>query len=323
MNILIIAPQSIIIPTQGYGGTQRVCINLLKGLQSLGQTVLLAGPKGSGAQDLPIIESGTPPTKENTSSSLNTYIQSIRERCPWTPDIIHNHSDAVDQINQHFPGIPLVTTIHGHNETLPTQGHLIFISQSQKSQYHVHGPNIHQIYNPINLSEFTYQETKQNYLIFMAKLNWKVKGVATAIKVAKATQTPLYLCGPGMNWKLRLKLSPLIQYKGEVSGTYKTQLLANAKALLYPTQWPEPFGLAPAEANACGTPAIVLGNGAMPEVVKDKISGFICSTETHLISAITHLSQISPKNCRKWVQDQFDHIKIASDHLRLFQQLIF
>ncbi len=322
MKVLIIAPPSIPLPTKGYGGTQRVCFNLLKGLDALHIQAALAGPKGSQSDKLNIIESPILPTRKSDNATLDAYIQSIKNRCPFEPDIIHNHSDAAVQISHYFPGIPLVTTIHGYNEDLPQIGHLIFISQSQQHDYAPTSPSISQIYNPIDLSEFTFQESKSDYLIFMAKLNWSVKGVDIAMRVAKKSKTPLYLCGPGMNWKLRLKMNRFISHKGEVGGSTKTALLGNAKALIYPTMCPESFGLAPAEANACGTPAIVLDNGAMNEVVKDQVSGFVCKTEEDLISAISKIDQLSPKNCRDWVQSQFDHLKIAEDHLTLFRQLI-
>lgn len=322
MKVLIIAPPSIPLPTSGYGGTQRVCFNLLKGLQALNIQAALAGPKGSQSDQFDIIETPILPTRKSDAATLDAYIQSIKTQCPFNPDIIHNHSDAAVQINHYFPGTPLVTTIHGYHEDLPQIGHLIFISQSQQQDYAPTSPAISQIYNPIDVSEFTFQESKSDYLIFMAKLNWSVKGVDVAIRVAKKSKTSLYLCGPGMNWKLRLKMNRFISYKGEVGGSTKTALLGNAKALIYPTLCPESFGLAPAEANACGTPAIVLNNGAMREVIAHGKSGFVCDTEEELTKAVHAIHLINPNDCRNWVKSQFDHIKITQNHLELFHQLI-
>ena len=108
----------------------------------------------------------------------------------------------------------------------------------------------------------------------------------------------------------------------EVFGKQKVDLLKKAKAILYPTQWPEPFGLAPVEANACGTPAIVFNNGAMPEVIQHGITGFICNTEADMIATVKKISELSSQCIYESAYKRFNHLHISKQYYDYYESLM-
>ena len=321
MRILIVPPPSRTLPCRGYGRTQRVCIWLTQGLEKIGQHVLIGAVKGSEPEDLPMVIAGKTKPSSNSPRVLRSYFRQLRDHIPYRLDVIHGQGYWIDTIREFFPDVPLIATIHGHGEELSKEN-LVFISESQKREYQRISPGVNGkvIHNPIKIDEFRYIEEKQDYLLFMARLDWDVKGIMEAIEVARRVGMPLKIAGPGFNGKVKEAMTPDMEYVGEVFGERKNQLLANARALLYPTKWPEPFGLAPAEANACGTPAVVLNNGAMPEVVKDGVSGFVCDSIDQMCHSVGKLNDIKPADCRDWVQ-QFDYRNVAGNYLKFYQQV--
>lgn len=322
MKILEIPSLSQPLPPVNYHGTNRVVWWLSEAFSALGHQVLLGGINGSASDQLSIIPTNTPIINAENRRAILNFFKQLRQNIPYKLDIIHSHLDQFsDELSQFFPESKIVTTIHGHHEKLPKTSQLVYISQSQKNEYAKIGERDGQvIYNPINTDTYQFKKEKQDYFLFMAKCDWKVKGVDLAIKVAEQCKVPLKICGPGLSREIQSRLPNDIEYLGEVTGDNKHQLLQNAKALLYPTQWAEPFGLAPVEANACGTPSIVLANGAMPEVIKHNVSGYLCHTMEDLCEAVKKIEAIQPEACRKWVEDMFDYKKIAAQYLDLFSQ---
>lgn len=325
LKILNVGTISRPVPSKGYGGTQRVCWWLTEGFQSLAQHVILTAVRGSSPEQLPVvITQKTKPRLEDKPKYLKKYYEEIKSHAPYKFDIILGHGHWIDGIKDFFPETMICATIHGHQEALPQWAHPIFISHSQRREYQKSHNNLkgHVIHNPLKLDEFIFKKNKPDYLLFLAKLDWGVKGLDVAIEIAKTKNIPLKIAGPGFNKHINAMLTDKIEYVGEVFGQKKAELLANAKALLYPTQWPEPFGLAPAEANASGTPALVLNNGAMPEVVKNGVSGFVCDSKDALFDAVDQIHTLKPDDCRDWVKSNFDHIKIAQKYSDVFHTLL-
>ena len=322
----MVSPISMPIPPLGYGGSQRVCCNLALGLKKYVKNVFISGVKGSEAfKGMNVIESIVKARRGAKKKDYLNYFKDIAHKIKSHKiDLIHGHGHWIEDIASCFPNVPIVSTIHGHEEKLPQNASLVFVSHSQKKNYETLDlkQDFTVIYNPINLSEFPFISKKENYLIFMAKLNWKVKGLDMAMRVAKKSGHQLIICGNGLSFFKRLMLPSFVSYGGEVWGEKKGLLLGKAKALLYPTKWPEPFGLAPAEANACGTASLVLNNGAMKEVVKDQVSGFVCSSEEQMLEKINFLNTIKPKACRNWVENNFSHEKIALKYFDFYKNIL-
>jgi glycosyltransferase involved in cell wall biosynthesis len=113
-----------------------------------------------------------------------------------------------------------------------------------------------------------------------------------------------------------------IDYVGEVSGDRKLKFIGQAKALLFPIQWDEPFGMAPIEALACGTPVIAMARGALPEIIEHGVNGFLAKTEAEFKHYMTRIDEIDPAACRKSVEDKFSASLMAKRYLERYEAAI-
>ncbi len=155
----------------------------------------------------------------------------------------------------------------------------------------------------------------------------KIKGAHTAIKVAKASGNKLILAGniPTTADNLhyyKTQLEPLIdgeqiQYVGELNDAEKDHWLGKAKALLFPIEWDEPFGIVMIEAMACGTPVIAFKRGSVPEVVDEGQTGFIVTDTAEMTQKVGMLKNIDRIACQKQARQRFDIKRIALDYLSL------
>ena len=115
---------------------------------------------------------------------------------------------------------------------------------------------------------------------------------------------------------------PLVEYIGEIGDGEKQEFLGNAKVLLFPIDWPEPFGLVMIEAMACGTPVIALRRGAVPEIVEHGRTGFVVGDLDEAIAATERIGEISRQRCRELFEERFTAARMASDYLALYESLL-
>lgn len=156
------------------------------------------------------------------------------------------------------------------------------------------------------------------------------KGVDLAMKAAIETGMPLKIAGylpeKSREWFNRhvhlIGKNKLIEYVGKVSNEKKIELLQNARCLLCPIRWEEPFGLVAIEAMACGTPVIAMSRGALPELIDDEVTGFICTNEKEFYERVAIADVLSPGACRKRVENRFEHLRMICEYLELFERMI-
>jgi glycosyltransferase involved in cell wall biosynthesis len=115
---------------------------------------------------------------------------------------------------------------------------------------------------------------------------------------------------------------PLIEYVGEIREAEKSEFLGNASALLFPIDWPEPFGLVMIEAFACGTPVIARNLGSVPEVMEHGTTGFVVRNVDEAVSAVKEVPSLSRKRCREVFEERFTVSRMAEDYLTIYQRLI-
>ncbi|MBI3397813.1 MAG: glycosyltransferase, partial [Deltaproteobacteria bacterium] len=121
---------------------------------------------------------------------------------------------------------------------------------------------------------------------------------------------------------LKRRLSDQILYVGPVGGELKAMLLAKARALIFPTQWCEPFGIVTIEALASGTPVITTHNGAMPEIIENGRHGFLCESISEMIEAIKSVDKIRAADCLKRVEEKFHYRRMAEEYIKLYQSIL-
>lgn len=285
-----------ILPPKTYGGIERILLALAKEYTRLGNEVVVIGREGSLVHDYEFV--GVPP---------DFLTDKINQILPRGIDFLHSHEPLLEK-----PKIPFLVTIHGnghvHERYWPNTN---FLSKSHTQNHN--GKFF--IFNGVDPAYYPFQDSKQDYYIFLARTTWRVKNVRTAIAWAQDLGVRLEIIG-GSGISRRN-----IHYNGLINEEQKLNLLKNAKALIYPTNWDEPCAAAPLEALACGTPVISSANGCMPELIRPG-TGFVCANYSELIDAHSKLPGIKPIDCRKSVETNFSLVRMAQDYLTLIKKII-
>ncbi len=339
MRILLIMDPGIPVPPPNYGGHERLVYMFAEEYIKLGHEVtLLAGPdsKISGQT----ITFGINNLQRSKFQRLKELFEAWRyllvNRNNF--DLIHNFGRLaylIPILNSPLKkimtygrpvskkGISMVTATPNQN--------LIFTACSN---YCVSTGNIaghwETVYNAIDFSKYQLQENVEANapLMFLGRLD-KIKGLHTAIEVAKTTNNKLLIGGnipdTADNYQYyKETLEPQfdgeqIIYLGALNDEQKNHYLGKAKALLFPIEWDEPFGMVMVEAMACGTPVIGFKRGAVPEIISEGINGFIVTSENTMLLALQNLKFINRKECRSYAESRFDTDIVAEKYLSLFE----
>ncbi len=345
LKIAVISPPFTSVPPKGQGGTERIAHQMIEGLSKKGHRVTLFGAgeyKGS-ADYVQIFKKTISERKASgfTESSRplrieTAYITQVMEEIKKREfDIIFNHCRGgylFLPLAQYLKK-PIITILHLplFKEVAETfskykNPNLVTISDSQRKGF----PNINYlatIYNGIPVSKFKFQESPSDYFLFMGALG-EHKNPKDAILAAKKAKVKLIIAsGKKREPYFSKEIKPLIdgkqiKYVGEVWGKRREEVIKNAKGLLFPIKWPEPFGLVMAEAMASGTPVIAYPSGASSEVVKNKETGFIVKDVKGMKKAIKDIEKIDRKKCRERVEKYFSTEKMVEDYENLCYKLI-
>lgn len=304
MHVVHVSPWRL--PVDGYGGSSRVLWWLARAQVRRGDEVTLFAPPGSWLPGAQCIEVPEPPR----SASFTRW---ILDRLPPHADIVH-----WQRLPESAPPVPWVVTVHGNSPgELASHPNKIFLSRSHAARA---GATAF-VYNGLDLHEFLFRRKKDSYLLFLGKVSRRSKGVRWALEVAARTGSELVVAG-GHRWDLRktgglwASLSRRVHFIGEVAGWKKAELLAGARALLFPIQWEEPFGLVMIEALVSGTAVIATPRGAALEVLTPQV-GIFCSTIDEFCAATKWIGDLSPEDCRRHVLQNFTDEHMA-DRYRVF-----
>jgi glycosyltransferase involved in cell wall biosynthesis len=173
------------------------------------------------------------------------------------------------------------------------------------------------------------ERPKPSYLAFLGRISPE-KGPDRAIEIAVRTGQPLKIAAKidaadERYWRdviaPMVEANPNVEFIGEINESQKAQFLGNARALLFPIEWPEPFGLVMVEAMACGTPVIAFGNGSVPEVIDDGITGFVVGSIADAVAAFDHIDTLDRRSVRDQFEQRFTVERMTQDYLAAYRHL--
>jgi glycosyltransferase involved in cell wall biosynthesis len=338
MRIAQIAPLAESVPPKLYGGTERVVAWLVEELVSMGHEVTLfaSGDSVTKARLNAVwpraLRLGRPRTDPMVvqAALLDEIARTVAEF-----DVVHAHIDWL-----HLPllsrlDVPFLTTCHsrmdlpGFPEVVRRFSTAPFVSISDNQRVPLPEANwIGTVYHGLPPDLFAPAFEPGSYLAFLGRLTAE-KGPEAAIRIARATGMPLRIAAKvprGDRGYFKERLEPQVDGKqvrltGEVDDETKQEFLAGAAALLFPIEWPEPFGLVMTEAMACGTPVIAFKSGSVPEVVDDGMTGFVVSGEAEAIQAIGRLGELDRRRVRAHFESRFTARRMSEEYLRHYKAL--
>lgn len=334
MRIGIIAGPWAPVPPTGYGAIEVLVDELATGFQSAGHEVLLF-TVGSSTCPVPrswLLDDAVQPIGQ-VVPEMRHVIAAYEELRAF--DVVHDHTIFGPLYAQRFPDVRVVTTAHGPFDTftpiyerVAERATILAVSRAQ-ARAASHIASVQVIHHGLDASRYPFAMESGGYCLFLGRFN-PDKGAHRAIAAATSAGLPLLLAGkarePHEIEYLERHVKPLlnddVRYLGEVGHAEKLELLAGARCLLFPIRWPEPFGIVMIEAMACGTPVLAYPEGAVPEVVEDGVTGFLCRGVAEMADAIGQAGALDRGRCRAAVEGYFSKDRMVAEHLRLFETLV-
>jgi glycosyltransferase involved in cell wall biosynthesis len=340
MKIAQIAPLIESVPPRLYGGTERIVSYLTEELVALGHDVTLfaSGDSVTAANLVPCVPKALrlDASVRDTVPYYMLMLDHVRQRAHEF-DVLHFH---IDQF--HFPLFrPIagrtVTTLHGRQDLpdlVPLYAGfddmpLVSISNDQRRPL----PNANfaaTVYHglPAGLHRPTARQHGR-YVAFLGRISPE-KRPDRAIAIARALGIPLKIAAKvdrADEAYFRTQIAPLldepgVEFIGEINEYQKTRFLGEAQALLFPVDWPEPFGLSMIEAMACGTPVLAFRCGSVPEIVDDGITGAIVDTMEQAIAALPHVIALDRKKVHQHFEQRFCATRMATDYIDVYRRLL-
>ncbi|MEZ2350187.1 glycosyltransferase family 4 protein [Caballeronia sp. RCC_10] len=341
MKIAQVAPLYESVPPIAYGATERIISYLTEALVALGHDVTLFATGDSRTRAR--LHSGTPTALwrdervwDTTSHHLRQLDAVIKRSSQF--DVIHFHTEPLHLPMQRLLACPSITTMHGrllpadHGPLFDTfsDAPLVAISDSQRSEM----PDANwraTIHHGLALDEMRYSQEGGDYLLFVGRV-MPEKRIDRAIEIARRAGLPLKIAAavhPGERAYFKEQICPLleasqsfVEYLGEVGGEARRALFAHARALVFPIDWEEPFGLVMIEAMASGTPVIAFRRGAVPEVIEHGVSGFIVDDVDEAVQAVRDIGAVDRARCRQTFEQRFCAERMARDYLAVYRDLM-
>jgi glycosyltransferase involved in cell wall biosynthesis len=339
MKIAQVAPLYESVPPKCYGGTERVVSYLTEELIRQGHEVTLfaSGDSVTNARLVPVCHRALR-LDEHSVDQLALHVLLVERACKSSCDydIIHFHIDYL-----HFPvtrrhPMPHVTTLHGRLD-IPELAPLyrefrnepvISISNAQREPLafaNWQGT----VYHGLPPDLYRFRETPGTYFAFLGRISPE-KRVDRAIEIAQRLDMPIKIAAKvdiidKDYFESAIKpllANPRVEYVGEIGQAEKEDFLGNAFALLFPIDWPEPFGMVMIEALACGTPVIAYRRGSVAEVMEEGRTGFIVTGLEDAVQAARRISELSRQRCREVFEERFTAARMAGDYLRVYERLI-
>lgn len=339
LKIAQVAPLFESVPPKYYGGTERIVSYLTEELVRMGHDVTLyaSGDSETKARLVSVCHRALRLDKSSVDPVADhIYLSEKVFQDAGNFDIIHSHIDYIAYSLLRRIRKPHLTTLHGRLD-IPNLASIyqefcdipvVSISDYQRLPFHEANWQ-GTVYHGLPQDLYDYGDGAGEYLAFLGRISPE-KRVDIAIEIARCT---------GMRIKIAAKLDnvdkeyfeqvikPLmrndhVDFLGEIGDAEKNDFLGHATALLFPVDWPEPFGLVMIEALACGTPIIARAEGSVPEVVQEGITGYVIKNIKDGCEAVRRIGRISRKRCRKAFEEKFTSRIMAQNYLKVYSELI-
>lgn len=338
MRIAQVAPLYESVPPVLYGGTERVASYLTEELVRQGHDVTLFA-SGDSVTSARLISPCPRSLRLNeVPDQLLPHVMMIDQVFERANefDIIHFHIDYLHYPATRRAGFANLTTLHGRLD-LPQLSDLyrqfndmplVSISNAQRTPI----PEARwegTVYHGLPEDLYHYHAEPGRYLAFVGRMSPE-KGVDRAIEIALASGIELRIAAkvdPTEKEYFESTIAPMIDqpgitYIGEIDDRDKDEFVGNAMALVFPIDWPEPFGLIMIEAMACGTPVVAWRRGSVPEVLDHGETGFICDSFDETVAALHRIGEISREHCRHVFEERYSVSRMARDYVHIYERLV-
>jgi glycosyltransferase involved in cell wall biosynthesis len=335
MRITFIADPVLPVPPRGYGGAERNAAFICEELVRRGHQVRLLAARGSRNYG-ELWEHSRPTASYWSRAYRKLRFQLTSLAAAADADVIHNigRPDYLWLLLR--TELPLVVMFQNDidedtlRELSIRKRRMALISASDAHRRGQNNPQWWTVHNAVDVDRIAFKaQPTGDYLAFLGRLTAN-KGVHTAIRVAKMTGLPLRIAGNIANDRdgpsffereVRPHLGGQIEWIGEINDAQKPAFLGNARALLFPIQWEEPFGMVVAESLAAGTPVLAMRRGAMPEVIEHGKTGFLCDTVEDMVAGTRRLDELDRRACRAASEGRFSPRVIVDRYLEIYRAL--
>ncbi|MDQ1402318.1 MAG: hypothetical protein QOG03_634 [Actinomycetota bacterium] len=332
----MIAPPWAPIPPSLYGGIEAVLDRLCVGLERAGHEVMLFT---TGESTCPVPKQFL--LERSEGSRIGATVPELRHVIAGYEaarhfDVIHDHTMLGPFYAERTPKAVVASTIHGPLDDefgtvyarMAERVSLVAISNSQRASA-PELPVAAVIHHGLDVDQFPIGDGNGGYALFLGRMS-PDKGAHRAVAAARKAGVPLKMAAKMRTPEevsyfekvIEPELGPDTQYLGEVEQDVKLELLAGARALLFPIRWNEPFGMVMIEALACGTPVLAFPEGSAPEVIDHGRTGFLCADEAEMADALGRVDTLDRRDCRAVVEGHFSTDRMVAEHLALFETLL-
>ena len=338
MRIAQISPLHESVPPKLYGGTERVVHFLTEALVDLGHEVTLFASGDSATRAELVACAPSALRLERCEDPIAPHVAMMEEVFARADDfdVLHFHVDYLGYSLARRQSVPYVTTMHGRLDkpelapifrTFP-EAPLISISDAQRAPQ----PRANwqgTVYHGMPVGLYRLIPGKGGYLAFVGRISPE-KRVDRAVEIARRLGMPLKVAAK-IDGKDRdyyeneikpLFDDPLVEFVGEIGEDEKNAFLGGASALLFPIDWPEPFGLVMIEAMACGTPVVAFRCGSVPEVMRDGASGYVVDTLDEAVKATARAVELPRAGVRAYFEERFSAPRMAVDYVAIYEAMI-
>lgn len=337
LRVALVAPPFLPVPPPGYGGIERVVGVLADGLVDRGHDVTVFAAPGSTTRAHLVAPLDAAPLLGDPASVADDVFHTASaflsaERF----DVVHDHTGLGPVLGAMLYGrVPVIHTLHGPWTPLSRRLfalvngrlHLVAISHAQRRE-NASLQYAGVVYNGVDLATHPFQPRKEPFLVYVGRVSPE-KRPELAIDIARRAGLPLVMVvkrsepAEQAYWEqvVAPRLGDDVEVLDQPPNEVKVDVMGRAQALVFPIDWPEPFGLVMTEAMACGTPIIARPLGSAPEVIEDGVTGYLCSTIDGMAEAVTVAGRLSPRACRARVERWFSADAMVDGYERLYRTI--